>query len=110
MLMLTEELQRVKFPIGPFMPQDGITPENLKEMISTIEAAPAKYRALVEDLSASDLKKTYREGSWSIRQLVHHVADMQLLHFLRMKKALTEQDYKELTLVNMDGWAATPEA
>ena len=34
---------------------------------------------------------------------------MHLLHFFRMKRAVTEQDYKEVTLVNVDGWASTPD-
>ena len=39
-----------------------------------------------------DLKKTYREGSWTIRQLVHHVADTHQWHFIRIKQALTEEN------------------
>lgn len=76
-------------------------------MITVIASSPAKYEALVTTLSDTDLLKTYREGSWNIRQLIHHVADIQMLHFLRMKKALTENDYTEVTLINMDGWAET---
>ena len=103
-------MQDRKFPIGPFVVQESYTEGELKQLIKTIETAPAHYRSLVRNLSESDLEKTYREGSWTIRQLVHHVADIHLLHFFRMKKALTEADYKEVTLINMDGWAKTPDA
>jgi hypothetical protein len=99
-----------KFPIGPFSAQEHYTEEELAGLISIAEAAPAKYRNLVGGLSDEELSKTYRDGSWTVRQLVHHVADIHLLHFFRMKKALTEPDYKQVTLINMDGWAATPEA
>ncbi|NIJ55758.1 YfiT family bacillithiol transferase [Dyadobacter arcticus] len=99
-----------KYPIGTFNPQDSYTDQEIAGLIATIEKAPADYRSLVESLSESDLENTYREGSWNVRQLIHHVADIHLLHFLRMKKALTEPDYKEVTLINMDGWAKTPEA
>ncbi|MBA4058368.1 MAG: hypothetical protein C0490_26860, partial [Marivirga sp.] len=81
----------------------------LDEFIQTIEAAPAKYRLATEDLSEGDLKKTYRDGAWNVQQLVNHVADMQMLHFFRMKKALTEPDYKEITMVNVQRWADTPD-
>ncbi|KAA0989833.1 YfiT family bacillithiol transferase [Dyadobacter aurulentus] len=99
-----------KYPIGQFTWQERYTDEELANLISVIESAPADYRELVADLAESDLDKTYREGSWTVRQLVHHVADIHLLHFFRMKKALTEPDYKEVTLINMDGWAETVEA
>ena len=103
----TDELIHLKFPIGPFVPPANVTAEEFESLIKTVEEAPARYRALAATLTADDLKKTYREGSWNIQQLYNHVADMQLLHFFRMKKALTEKDYKEITLVDMDGWAKT---
>ncbi|MCE6992991.1 YfiT family bacillithiol transferase [Dyadobacter sp. CY323] len=99
-----------KFPIGPFAPQENYSEEELANLISVIESAPADYRNLVTDLSETDLNKTYREGSWTVKQLIHHVADIHLLHFFRMKQALTDPDYKDVTLINMDGWAKTPEA
>lgn len=104
---MTDELQHVKFPIGPFEAPEEISSKDLNDLIITIEAAPAKYREITSNLSSLNLKKTYREGAWNIQQLVSHVADMQMLHLFRMKKALTEPDYKELTLVNIPGWAQT---
>jgi hypothetical protein len=99
-----DQLERLKFPIGPFVAPESIGNDELVRLIKTIEDAPAKYRAMARGLSADDLKKTYREGSWNVQQLFNHVADMAMLHFFRMKKALTEKDYKEITLVDMDGW------
>ena len=104
---MTVDINTLKFPIGPFVAPENISDEDFQSLINTIEEAPAKYRRIAEGLSSSDLQKTYRDGSWNVQQLFNHVADMQLLHFFRMKKALTENDYKEITLVNMDGWAAT---
>jgi hypothetical protein len=109
-IMIATDNTNLRFPIGPFIAQEQISSQELQELIATIESAPAGYRNLTEKLSASDLRKTYRDGSWNVAQLVHHVADMQLLHMFRMKKALTEPDYKEVTLVNMDGWAGTPDS
>lgn len=101
--------QQLKFPIGPFKAPENVSKADLEAMVRTIASAPAEYRKATKNLSEADLKKTYREGSWNVQQLVNHVADMQLLHFFRMKKALTEADYKEITLVNIDGWASTPD-
>ncbi len=103
----TDPLIQLKFPIGPFIAPENISRTGLDELFETIDAAPAKYRSATGKLSESDLKKTYRAGAWNIQQLVNHVADMQMLHFLRMKKALTEPDYKEITLVNIQAWADT---
>ncbi len=104
--MTESELKDRKFPIGPFRLQEDITDEELVEMINIIESAPAKYRASLRQVTVDDLKKTYRDGSWNVQQLVNHIADMQMLHFLRMKCAITE-DYKEVTLVNIDAWVQT---
>jgi hypothetical protein len=103
----TTNIDALKFPIGPFVSPQSIDKKELDELIRIIENAPAEYAKIAKSLTASDLKKTYREGSWNVQQLFAHVADMALLHFFRMKKALTESDYKEITLVSMDGWAAT---
>jgi hypothetical protein len=103
----TDDQIKLKFPIGPFVAPQTIGSEDLAILIKTVEDAPARYSKIAAELSESDLTKTYREGSWNVQQLFNHVADMQMLHFFRMKKALTEQDYKEITLVSMDGWAMT---
>lgn len=98
-----------KFPIGPFVTQEYYTPAEINELLLTIDRSVGQYQSVVGSLSPVDLMKTYREGSWSVQQLVHHVADIHLLHFMRMKKALTEPDYTDVTLINMDGWARTPD-
>lgn len=108
--MTDAQLNQLKFPIGPFAARENITASEVNELIDIIAAAPEKYKRMTSDLSEGDLKKTYREGSWNVQQLIHHVADMQLLHFFRMKKALTDPEYKEVTLVNIDGWAHTPDS
>ncbi|PWJ57198.1 DinB family protein [Dyadobacter jejuensis] len=103
-------MEDLKFPIGRFQFKADYTPAEQAEIFQTIETAPRLYAELTENLDADQLQKTYREGGWNIQQLVHHVADMHMLHVVRMKKALTESDYKEATMVNMDGWAATADA
>ncbi len=108
-MIQTDELTRLKFPIGPFTAPANVSDTDLQSFIETIDSAPETYRDLTLGLRDEQLKKTYRDGSWNVLQLINHVADMQLLHYFRMKKALTETDYKELTLVNIDGWAQTPD-
>ena len=99
-----------RYPIGPFVTQNTYSTGELAQLIHIIETSPAQYRQLVENLSPADLAKTYREGSWTVHQLIHHVADIQLVHFFRMKKALTEPDYKVITLIDMNAWVHTADA
>lgn len=106
-MSLADQTERLKFPIGPFSAPENVSELQLNELISVVEEAPAKYRSIAAGLTKTDLSRTYREGSWNVQQLFNHVADMELLHFFRMKKAITESDYKEITLVSMDGWAST---
>ena len=100
-------LSALKFPIGPFVKKDDYSSEELSSLIEDIKNAPAAYKRLTESFTEYDLVKEYRPGGWNVAQLIHHVADVQLLHFLRMKRAITESDYKDVTLVNIDGWANT---
>lgn len=99
-----------KFPIGPFVKQESYSAEELDSLIGIIEKIPSQFRALVENLSEEELEKRYREDSWTIRQIIHHVADIHYLYYLRMKKAITEPDYKEMTLIDMNAWSAMPDA
>ncbi|MCE7066320.1 DinB family protein [Dyadobacter sp. CY326] len=99
-----------KYPIGPFALQEDYTKEEIGNFLEIIKTSAAKYRELVQNLEEESLSKTYREGSWNVRQLAHHVADIALLHYFRMKKAVTEPDYNDVTLINMDAWAVTSDS
>lgn len=99
-----------KYPIGLFELQDDYSDEELNNFIHILKTIPAEYNKLTHNLTDEELTKTYREGSWNIRQLVHHVADIQFLQYFRMKKALTEPDYKEMTIIDMNAWSATSDA
>jgi hypothetical protein len=103
----TADIIRLKYPIGDFIKKDEYSPDEIASLAGAIEDAPFAYKRLAETLSATDLSKTYRPGSWNVQQLIHHVADIQLLHFFRMKKALTEPNYNEVTLIDMNAWVHT---
>ena len=50
-----------------------------------------RLRETVDTLNDDELSKTYREGAWTVRQLVHHIADSQLNMYQRLKLALTDE-------------------
>jgi uncharacterized damage-inducible protein DinB len=78
-------------------------------MISSIESQPARLRAAVEGLSDEQLDTPYREGGWSVRQVVHHVADSHMNAYVRCRLGLTEA---EPTVKPYDEarWAELPDA
>ena len=81
-----------RYPIGKFQPQPTITDEQRKEMIQQIAAAPSNLRSAVKGLSDQQLDTPYRDGGWTGRQVVHHLADSHMNAYVRIKLAMTEQD------------------
>jgi len=79
-----------RYPIGNFAMPAQITPARRQEAIEEIASTPAKLRAAVKGLSETQLDTPYREGGWTVRQVVHHVPDSHLNAYVRLKLALTE--------------------
>ena len=84
---MTEDL---RFPIGKFDPQIKVTPKMRGEFIQTIEELPAKFRQAIDGLDDKKIDTPYRAKGWTVRQLVHHVADSHMNSFCRFKLGLTE--------------------
>ena len=79
-----------RYPIGKFSPPELISSEDRRHAIAAIAAMPEMLREAVGGLSDAQLDTPYREGGWTVRQLVHHIADSHMTAFLRLRKALTE--------------------
>jgi len=92
-----------RYPIGKFQPE-AVTPEKIKSWIEEIAVAPVHLRAAVEDLNPTQLDTPYREGGWTVRQVVHHVPDSHLNAYTRFKLALTE-DVPPIKPYAEDRWA-----
>lgn len=76
-------------PAGAFVPEVNYGMERRLEFIETIAAAPQALSEVVSGLSAAQLDTVYR--NWTIRQIVHHVADSHVNAYVRFKWALTEE-------------------
>ncbi len=63
----------VKFPIGPLEVPETVTLNDVAQSLAKIENYTKRLRETVDHLTEEDLNKTYREGSWNVRQLVHHI-------------------------------------
>lgn len=99
----------LRYPIGKFDPNVEVDPDKRKDFISTIEDLPSKIREAVENLSDEQLDTPYRPEGWTVRQLVHHVADSHLNSFCRFKLALTE-DFPTIRPYFEDRWAEMEDA
>jgi uncharacterized damage-inducible protein DinB len=81
-----------RYPIGPFEAPASISPQDRTRLIGNLATAPAKLRAAVRGLSDEKLDTPYREGGWTVRQVIHHVPESHMNAYIRFKLALTETD------------------
>ena len=103
----------LRFPIGKFNWPDSVNTDDRKGYLERVAAAPARLRAAVSGLSAEQLDTPYREGGWTVRQVVHHVPDSHMNSYIRFKLALTETDplikpYDEAGWAMLSDTANTP--
>lgn len=80
-----------RYPIGTFQAEYSFTTERRVQLVSEMAKAPSRLRAAVDGLSPSQFDTAYRPQGWTVRQVVHHLADAQLNWYLRTKLALTEE-------------------
>lgn len=79
-----------RYPIGRFQAPPGYDPVVRATFIRQIEEAPARLREAVSGLSEQQLDHPYREGGWTVRQVVHHLPDSHMNSYIRFKLAVTE--------------------
>ena len=80
----------LRYPIGPYVRPATVTPADRGRLIDDIAALPAALRAAVVGLDDRRLDTPYRPGGWTVRQVVHHLADSHINAICRIKLALTE--------------------
>lgn len=86
------DLDQKRFPIGKFEYPENICDIKLDEYIKVIRDFPGKLKNLIENLSDDQLDTQYRDGGWTVRQVVNHLADSHINSFMRFKLALTEDN------------------
>lgn len=99
----------LKYPIGPFELEGALAATDRRQRIETIANLPAEMRKSVAGLENGKLDEPYRPGGWSIRQLVHHVADSHINSYCRFKLALTEET-PTIRAYDQDQWAELPDS
>jgi uncharacterized damage-inducible protein DinB len=99
----------LRYPIGKFVWEGDATGEQRQKFIDEIAGTPARLRSAVEGLSPERLETPYRPGGWTVRQVVHHLADSHLNSYVRFRLALTE-DEPTIKTYHEDRWAELTDA
>lgn len=88
----SQNLEALRYPIGPFDPAGSIPAGEHARYLDSIASTPARLRAAVAGLTEEQLDMPYRPDGWTVRQVVHHVPDSHLNGYVRYKLALTEEN------------------
>ena len=102
-----------RYPIGKYEEPAKITPQLRAAAIADIAAVPEKMCAAVKGLNDAQLDTPYREGGWTVRQVVHHVPDSHMNAYIRWRLALTETEptikpYEESAWAKLEDAAHAP--
>lgn len=93
-----------RYPVGRFSRPETITWDNRTSAVGTLADLPEQLRNAVDGLDATRLSTPYRDGGWTVRQVVHHVADSHMNAFIRIRLALTE-DWPTIKPYDEAAWA-----
>ena len=102
-----------RFPTGKFHYDGQMTQPHKHAFLEDIARTPANLRAAVNGLSPAQFDTPYRDGGWTVRQVVHHVPDSHMNAYVRFKLALTEDEptikpYAEDRWANLADTKQTP--
>lgn len=103
-----ENKDKLRYPTGPFSPKEQYTFEELQALIDKIAVFPSKLQQMVDSLTPQQLDIRYREGGWTLRQVIHHLSDSHLNAYIRLKWTLTE-DKPTIKAYDEKHWAETAE-
>jgi DinB superfamily len=99
----------LRYPVGRFRPLATSMPGIRSEQIESLRLLPERLRAAVDGLNEAQLDTPYRDGGWTVRQVVHHLADSHANSFIRFKLALTE-DWPTIKPYDEAAWARLPDS
>ena len=90
--MEATELEKLKYPTGKYIVPEKIKKSQVKKWIREIDKLPKRLKDEVKNLSDEQLNTPYREGGWTVRQVIHHLADSHINSYCRFRLALTEEN------------------
>ena len=102
-------MDNLRYPIGQFNMSEDVSLDQVENLIAQIESLPQLLVDSVKDLREEQLNSSYRPGGWTIRQVVHHIADCHMNGYIRFRLALTE-DTPTIKPYNEALWAELEDA
>lgn len=105
--MDTDTLENLKYPTGRFAPPENYDTDGRDNFIKDLANLPGQLKQETYGLSEEQINTPYRENGWTVRQLIHHIADSHMNSYARFKLGLTEnkptiKPYDQDAWVNSD--------
>ena len=107
---MTTQSDIVRYPVGPWIDKGSYSADLIQQLVERINTLPEDYQAVADSCSGDDLRRQYRDGSWTVQQLFHHVADTHLMHFMRLKNVLSSPEPTIGVMADVNAWAVLDEA
>lgn len=101
-------MEHLQYPLGKFIAGQTHTEDDIKTFIQQIKLLPKALKEITQNLSDAELNKTYRDGSWTVKQVIHHLGESHINCYIRIKLALTENN-PTIKPYNEDLWVKTKE-
>src|SRR3954465_4951857 len=106
---MTDATTDPRYPVGKFnRPAATLTADERRQFVEQIAATPARMREAVKGMSEQQLDTPYRDGGWTVRQVVHHVPDSHMNAYVRTKWTLSEAT-PLIKAYDEKAWSETPE-
>lgn len=103
------QMHNLKYPIGEYVYPENVDEDQIKTWVDSLENFPQQLIDVTATLTEEQLETHYRPDGWTVRQVIHHIADSHINAYTRVKLTLTEENptvrpYDEVA------WAELPEA
>lgn len=102
-------MENLKYPVGRYKPVPTYVWSTVQTQVEEIKNFPSKLADGVGSLTGEQFDTPYRPGGWTVRELVHHIADSHMNSYIRMKWALTE-DRPTIKPYDQESWAQLADA
>ncbi|KAA0550045.1 putative metal-dependent hydrolase [Bacillus sp. BGMRC 2118] len=102
-------MKALQYPIGPFEPPTSFDVDKIEQWIHDITNLPVNLHLKLDKSTEEQLDSPYRKGGWTVRQVVHHLADSHMNCFVRFKLALTENT-PVVKAYDESAWANMPDS
>lgn len=102
-----EDIEKLKYPIGRLAIPETVSSELRHQHIQSIKQLPQKLKEVIGIMNEDQLDTPYRPDGWTVRQLIHHIADSHMNAFTRFKLGMTESEptirpYDQAAWCNME--------